>query len=202
MTTYSAAARASRGFTLIELMVTISIASVLLFLAVPSFVAYKRNSELTAATNTFVASLNAARGEAMKRGVNAFVVPTDNGNNWTNGWLAFADIDRNRVFTSDAADALVSRQAAVPAGITVTGNGTATGAVPYLMFDSSGYAKTKAGGFGALALRFQRTDVSGTAQLAQTRILVVASTGRVRVCTPTSATDSNCKLAVDNVTGQ
>ena len=198
----SANARFNHGFTLIELIVTIAIASILMLVAVPNFIAYQRNSQLTSTVNTFVASLNAARGEAMKRGVNSFVVPTNNGGDWTTGWLAFADVDRNRVFTSEAADALISSQAAVPDGIAVTGNGSASGTAPYLMFDASGYSKLKNGSFGALALRFQRTDVTGTVQLAQTRILVVASTGRVRVCTPVSATDTNCRLNIDTVTGQ
>ena len=78
-----------RGFTLIELMVTLAIAAVLLLVAIPSMTAFKRNAELTSATNTLLASINAARGEAMKRGTNAMVVPA-NGSDWNTGWIVAA----------------------------------------------------------------------------------------------------------------
>ena len=65
----------SAGFTLIELVVTIAIAAVLAALAVPSFIQYQRNSELTSLTNSLLAAVNAAKGEAMKTGRNAFVIP-------------------------------------------------------------------------------------------------------------------------------
>ena len=36
------------GFTLIEMMITLAIAAVLMMVAVPSFLAFQRNAELTA----------------------------------------------------------------------------------------------------------------------------------------------------------
>jgi type IV fimbrial biogenesis protein FimT len=184
----------SRGFTLIELMITVSIAAILMMVAVPSFTAYRRNAELTSVANKVIGSINAARGEAMKRGMSALVVPLDNGASWNAGWVAFVDKSATRTRTYDAsAEGTVAIQQAVPTGITVTGNGTAEGAVPYIMFDASGFSRTKAGGFGALALEVKRTDVATTDQPEQTRFVIISSTGRVRVCKPTSASDANCK---------
>ena len=82
------------GFTLIELMVTIAIASILLMIATPSFVAFQRNSELTSLANSFIAAVNATRGEAMKVGRHAMAVPAD-GTNWSSGWTVFVDNDGN-----------------------------------------------------------------------------------------------------------
>ena len=191
----------SRGFTLIELMITLSIAAVLMVVAVPSFVLYKKNAELTSIANTLLAATNAARGEAMKRGMSAMVVPTNNGSDWTTGWVVFVDKNNSRTY-SDTTDTLVLSQAALPTGISVTGNNNATGTTPYIMFDASGYSKSKTGGFGALSISFARTDV-GTADLySQTRRIIIASTGRVRMCTPVSATDTNCPATVSQTTGQ
>jgi type IV fimbrial biogenesis protein FimT len=66
-----------RGFTLIELMVTLTIAAVLALVVAPGLTAYKRNAELTSAINTLLSAVNAARSEAMKRGMKAMVIPAD-----------------------------------------------------------------------------------------------------------------------------
>lgn len=60
-------ARYVSGFTLLELMVTVAVASVLLTVAVPSFNQMILNSRLTAQANDVVAALNFARSEAIKR---------------------------------------------------------------------------------------------------------------------------------------
>ena len=181
--------RTTGGFTLIELMVTLAIAAVLLVVGVPSFVSFQRNSQLTSLTNSLVAAIYAARGEAMKTGLNAFVVPTGNGAAWTAGWIVFVDKDRDGSF-SESADTIVQTQAAPESYFTVSGNGTAGETPAYIMFDSSGYSKTKTAGFGALTLSLTRTDVSTAAQSEQTRRIIIASTGRLRTCKPSA--DSTC----------
>jgi type IV fimbrial biogenesis protein FimT len=55
------------GFTLIELMVTIAVASITLAFAVPAFTQMTVNSRLTTQANDVVAALNLARSEAIKR---------------------------------------------------------------------------------------------------------------------------------------
>lgn len=181
--------RSTEGFTLIELMVTLAIAAVLLVVGVPSFVSFQRNSQLTSLTNSLVASMYAARGEAMKTGMNAFVVPTGNGADWTTGWIVFVDKDRDGSFT-ESTDTIVQTQAAPESYFTVSGNGTAGETPAYVMFDSSGYSKTKTAGFGALTLSLTRTDVSSSVQTEETRRIIIAATGRLRTCKP--STDSTC----------
>jgi type IV fimbrial biogenesis protein FimT len=193
--------RRPHGFTLIELMVTLAIAAILMFLAVPSFVSFQKNAQLTSAANSLLAAINAARGEAMKRGMSAMVVPTNNGSDWKTGWVVFVDKDNSRTYT-DTGDNTVLTQASLPSGVSIIGNNTAAGSKPYIMFDASGYSKTKTGGFGALSISFARTDVGTADQYRQTRRLIIASTGRVRMCTPVSATDTNCTATVSQTTGQ
>lgn len=185
--------RAAHGFTLIELVTTIAIAAILMVLAVPSFTTYQRNSELTAHANSLLAAINAARSEAMKRGRNAMVVPTD-GADWTTGWVVFVDLDRSQDY-AQASDVTVLLAPPPPAYLTISGQGTTNLAAPYILYDASGYSRTKAGGFGALTFEIKRSDVSGTEQLNQTRRVKIASTGRARVCTPKSAADTTCALA-------
>ena len=180
-----------RGFTLIELMVTIAIGTILLLVATPSLISYRRNAELTSTANTLVSSINAARGEALKRGASAMVVPTANGADWNTGWLVFVDTDSNRSY-DPAIDTLVFNQVSVPSSLAVVGNGTSLGVGAAIIFDSSGYSKTRTGGFGATTLSISRTDTTIAADPTQTRRIVISATGRTRVCTPLSATDANC----------
>lgn len=175
------------GFTLIELMVTIAIAAVLLVIGVPSFVAFQRNSELTSAANSFVAALGAARGEAMKRGRQAVVVPRAD-NNWTTGWTVFVDTDNNQQL--NGSDILIVQQGALPSYFTATGQGTAQNSPAYIMFNPSGYAQTSDSTFQSSTLKIERNDISGAEKTQQTRIVVIAKTGRARACQP--ATDTTC----------
>lgn len=172
----------SYGFTLIELMVTITVAAILMTFAVPSFVEFQRNSELTSVTNTLTASLNAARSEAMKHGTNAMVVPTDS-SAWRNGWRVFVDKNLNQEFDAGV-DALVLEQPGVANFLEISGNGSSAESSPYVLYNGSGYSRVKNGGFGALTFTIKRNDVPSVRTVEQTRRLIVSRTGRVRSCRP------------------
>jgi type IV fimbrial biogenesis protein FimT len=178
----------SAGFTLIELMVTITIAAILLMVAAPSFVAFKRNSELTSISNSLVAAMNAARGEAMKRGARAMVTPLTGGD-WSTGWTVFVDVDRDGVYTASS-DITVLSQPALQAYFTASSQTGAGTAAAYVLYDPSGYSKTTAAAFQSVAVSIARNDISGADLADQTRRVVVAVTGRVRACKP--ATDTSC----------
>ena len=179
----------SAGFTLIELIVTIAIAAVLAALAAPSFIQYQRNSELTSLTNSLLAAVNAAKGEAMKTGRNAFVIPRGSG--WNSGWIVYVDMNRDNSYT-EGTDITVQTQDALKGYFSITGNSIAAGASPYVKFDNSGYSvdTSAAAAPVALSLTIARTDAPSTSALEETRRVVVARTGRVRTCKP--STDTTC----------
>ncbi len=66
-TAYHRAPGRGAGFTIIELMVTIAVASVLLSMAVPSFNQMVVGGRLTTQSNEMVAAISLARSEAIKR---------------------------------------------------------------------------------------------------------------------------------------
>ncbi|MDR3369605.1 GspH/FimT family pseudopilin [Rhodoferax sp.] len=174
-----------KGFTLIELLVTVALVVILMLVAVPSFTTFQRNAELTSFINSMVAAINSARGEAMKRGRYAMVVPADN-TNWSSGWKAFVDMDRSRDYDATQ-DILVLSREAPPSYLSITANGTANDSPPYIMFDASGYATSKTSGFGNLTFSVTRDSGLPT---EETRRAVISVTGRVRTCNP--STDSTC----------
>jgi type IV fimbrial biogenesis protein FimT len=184
------------GFTLIELMVTLSMVAILMAVGVPSFTTFQRNAELTSFTNSLIAGMNAARGEAMKRGRNAMVVPTD-GANWRNGWTVFVDVNRNGTY-DEGTDVTVLKREAAPSYLTVTNKAASSADGLYIMYDASGYSKLTGGAFGARTVQVARNDVTGSELLAQTRRIKIASTGRALVCTPLTATDMNCQDSSTN----
>lgn len=179
------------GFTLIELMVTLTIAATLAAVAVPTVQSFLRSNELSAASSELLTAINTARVEAMKTGQSTMVVPVDNGASWSEGWVVFVDKNRNQTYSSGT-DTVLAQHGAMASYFSVAGNGTATGTVPYILFNASGYAKTKANAFGGLTLNIQRNDVSGAEQLQQTRRIIIANTGRARICKPLTDTDDNC----------
>lgn len=177
------------GFTLIELLVTIAIGSILMLIAVPSLTTYRRNADLTSVTNTLSASINTARGEALKQGVSAMVVPT-NGAVWRNGWTVFVDTDSSR--TLNAGDVTLFEQVAVPDYIDVDFTSNAAPALNAIIFDASGYARNGANPAN-MSLRVRRNDSAPAAQPNETRFIIVARTGRTRVCKPVVVNDPACR---------
>ncbi len=81
--------RDPRGFTLIELMVTISIAAILLAIGVPSFQAIIENNRLATQSNELITAVNLARSEAIKRSCDITIDPNANG--YVQGWTVSTD---------------------------------------------------------------------------------------------------------------
>lgn len=73
-----------RGFTIIELMVTIAILGVLLSLAAPSFSTLIENQRAKSAAADLYASLVRARSEAVKRNTSMTLSPKSA--DWKSGW--------------------------------------------------------------------------------------------------------------------
>ena len=101
-----------RGFTIVELVVTVAVLAILLAIAAPSFKEIMLGTKLTSQANSLMASAHLARGEAIKRNQPVRLCASSDGAScagaWEQGWIVIT-----------AADTVIQHQQALPSGLQV-----------------------------------------------------------------------------------
>lgn len=170
----------ARGFTLVELMVTIAIAAILLSIAIPSFQATMAKSQLASHTNEFLAAMATARNEAIKNNTHGLLcASTDgascNGTAWSNGWIVCVDTNRNG--NCNAGEQVSNIRSAIN-GLSIQGNASvATG----IRFGSDGLLFGLPG-----TVRVCKATTALPAN-ENARDIVINTVGRTRVQAPNPA---------------
>ena len=83
-----------KGFTLLELMFTITVAAIILSFGVPGFLSFIDNNRAVTHTNDLVTALNLARSEATRRSTRVLLCSSADGStcsgsdDWSTGWVA------------------------------------------------------------------------------------------------------------------
>lgn len=157
-----------RGFTLLELMVTLAVAVVLLTLAIPSYRSMVTRNSLAANVNDLVGALNYARTEAVGRGTTVYMCSSTDQKYcrskhpeiWSAGWVVYApDPDSGTTTPNDKNRLRV--HGATGSGFELTSNVDSA-----LSFNADGFANTP------------RTFTGQTEDGRKTAVSV-ASTGRI-----------------------
>lgn len=177
-----------RGFTLVELMVTVAIAAILLSVAVPGFRAISQKSQQTNTINDIASMFGRARSEAVARNKDVVICVSSNQatcdvgfSTWESGWIVF--VDANSSSAMDLGDTLLLVHGPLPAGVTVRTSG----------FPVDHVAIARGTGLLSQTGTFRYCDARGVAEL---RALNVSLAGQSRV-----AVDSDHDGAVEDVTG-
>jgi type IV fimbrial biogenesis protein FimT len=85
-----------KGFTLLELLFTITIAAIILSFGVPGFMSFIDNNRAATHTNDLVAALNLARSESTRRRSPVTVCSSTDGascagsEDWSTGWIVLS----------------------------------------------------------------------------------------------------------------
>ena len=142
--------KSSTGYTLLELMITLTVAGILMGVAVPSFTSVIDSNRLTTYANDLVTSLNFARSEAIKRNLRVSLCKSSTGsscnisNNWAQGWIVFTDPNNNGIYNSS--NTLLRVQANKPNTTTMVGD---TSVANYISYMASGQSALSSGAFQA-----------------------------------------------------
>lgn len=176
------AARA-RGFTLIEAMIVLVVASLLLCIAVPACAGLLARSRAAATRAALLASLTQAIRHAAVTGTEVVLCPAKgqdcrNSWDWSGGWIAYADIDGDR--RHDGGETLLRTEPALADGVhLLTSKGRKR-----LVFQPNG-------GNAGSNVTFTLCDGRGAASAVT---LVLANSGRLRAGKPTAAAARACAI--------
>ena len=177
--------RSQAGFTLLELLITLSILAILVGVGMPSVVSLSQNNTLVSQTNNVVGTIRFARREAVKRNTDVVICQSSdgmtctNGADWTKGWIVFSDLNDNGVFDAPANanaidfrldDQLIRIQDGMEVDYKISSG--VYGAAQPLSFNSSGYLDNS----GDIALCDERGEDF-------CRIIFVELSGRTRTKT-------------------
>lgn len=194
----------SHGFTLVELLVVMTIGAILVAAAIPSMQWLISTTRTSNGTNSLVASFELARSEAIRRGTIVSVCRTLNPNaapaalacsnaagagfaagDWGSGWVTFekrsVGVPAAGTFDDAGGDVVLQRQQPVGAGSPrlLAQSNMAGAAIAYNRF---GMAELPTGTFAV----DYRDPASGTLTGAARCVFVSVATGRVRVARPTA----------------
>jgi type IV fimbrial biogenesis protein FimT len=155
-----------RGFTIVELMVSLTLMSMLIYMAVPAFRDAGLPSQLRAIANGMVAATQVARSEAIKRNATVTLCVSSDGatcgtGNWQQGWIVISGTT------------VLHSEPATPSGYRVT---PSAGSVA-LTFDATGLGATP-----DTFIVCRQTPRAG----AQERVVTLTAAGRASVKTTTT----------------
>jgi type IV fimbrial biogenesis protein FimT len=165
---------AAGGFTLLELMVTVSVAAILATVALPSFSALIRSNRSASEANTVLGVFMLARSEAIKRDRRVVACKTANGRacttsgGWQQGALIFEDSDGDGAL--DGGEPIIAAVQPLSTTSQIAGNANVTNKVT---FNSLGRATTN----GTI------TIVPGASNEFR-RAVVLTNTRNPRICYP------------------
>ena len=129
----------ARGFTIVELLATLAVLALLLFVGVPSIGEFMQNQQIRVAGDAILNGLQVARAEAMRRNVSVQVAVNVPATGWTVSESASGAPIQSRTHEEGSRNAIVGTTPGGATTITFTPLGGVTsnadGSLPVSQFD-------------------------------------------------------------------
>lgn len=132
--------RGARGFTLLEMLVALTLVVIVMSIAIPSFTNTIKNQRLVTSANELLVSLSLARSTAITTRAPVVICRSSNatqaapvcgaGSGWHEGWFVFSDNNANGVFDA-LEEQLWEQHGPLPRDVTVNVGGNAEVAVRF-----------------------------------------------------------------------
>lgn len=171
------------GITLLELVITISIAAILMAIGVPSFRDFMASRAVTSHVSDLAGSIRLARSEAIKRAAPVTLCRTEdpmaddlacnntNNGDWSTGWIMF--VDRNANGTIDDGEFVIKIQQSYDN----SGGIVRSGGANTILFQPSGISTNAQGNF----LFRPKLDSGASAYSSLSNRMCVSSSGSTRL---------------------
>ncbi|MDN5872572.1 MAG: GspH/FimT family pseudopilin [Nitrococcus sp.] len=163
----------STGFTLVELMLTLTVVAILLAVAVPSYRSFVQSNRAAAQANAVLRALTYARSEAVKRAAVVTICQSGDQSScagsktaWANGWIVFSDVDLDGALDAGT-DSLLRVGSGLSSGSTLTAG------TDFIRYAASGAALD--------TTQFTLDAVPAECQVEMRRLIAVTPSGQVTI---------------------
>ena len=142
--------KSTKGFTLIELVITLAVAAVIISVALPGFQRLIQNNRVAAIGDEFTAALTYARMEALKQARRVSICASNDGlvctADWSEGYIVFVDSAASDTALPDPTLGALKKWGARTNGTSLTARFDGVTDTNYIRFTPLGSFARPAGG--------------------------------------------------------
>ena len=179
--------RSQHGFTLYELMITVTIVGVILTFGIPNLTAFTQNSRMTSSANDLHAAFHLARSEAARARTNITICASadpmgagsDCDGTWDQGYIVFIDDNGDRA-RAGANETVLRAHPPADTGVMLRIANNAT----YFMYASTGLGRQDTGGNTAVSqvvMCDDRGNIMAAGGNSASRLFVATPLGRATI---------------------
>ena len=179
--------RTQTGFTLYELLITMTIVGVVLSYGIPNMLQFNQNGRMTSSANDLHSAFHLARSESSRAksnitvcaSANAMAVDSDCGGTWDQGFIVFVDDDGD-ILRSGATETVLRAHGPIAAGVSLAVANDAT----YFSFSSTGLGRPNVLGNTAVSqvvMCDERGNITAAGGSSAARLFVATPLGRATV---------------------